>query len=219
VIRVRSLQSVGKILPRKPRSLLFSADLPDAMLTSTLDGSLQSWSLPKRAIEASVHFPSLLSQNVFPEDICLNRRSTHMAVALGESSKANESPVESYESGHLYGSHPPSSLSAAELLTNRLYFMPVPFSATAKAPGILLEPASPVHTKSIVSVATFYDSASSDRSIFITGGNDKALGLWDVSDSGHELKARPVHKRHTSAIHAIAQQLHSRNVWSGGNDS
>lgn len=167
-----------------------------------------------------MHFPSVLGQNVFPEDICLNHRSSHMAVALGESSKANESPVESYEAGCnaplTYGFH--STSSAAELLTNRLYFMPVPFLATAKAPGILLEPASPVHTKSIVSMASFYDAASSDRSMFVTGGNDKALGLWDVNDNGLELKARPIHKRHTSAIHAIAQQLHSRNVWSGGND-
>lgn len=193
--------SKSKFLARKPRSLLFSRQVDDFMLTTTLDGSIQSWSLERKGLVGTSHLPSMLNQTVFAEDVCLNHKGTHLAVALAEPSSSSGTDLTL------------ESSSSASMISHRLLYIPL----SQKTKEIYLQPSFPVHTKGISVVESFYDGPS-DRSLFLTGGFDKTVAFWDTNDTGTELKVKEVHRRHTSVVHTIAQQVQSRIIWTGGAD-
>lgn len=198
-----SVTSKPRFLPRKPRSLLFSKHHPQWMVTSTLDGSLQSWSLPKKAIELpSLHLPSHLNESVFAEDMCMTARGGHLALVMAE---FNSNPNEAS-----------SGTDSFQGAKNRILLAPL-VNNQISSPTIV-EPSFSVHSKPISSIVAYYDGPS-DRSLLLTGGNDRALVLWDIDETNlGKAEVREVHRRHTSGVHTICQLPQSRNVWTGGPD-
>lgn len=200
----------SRFLPRKPRSLLFSKQLDDWMMTSTLDGSLQTWSLGRKAIEGtSLHLPSLFNETCYAEDLCMNQRGSQIAIVLGEPSTA--------AAGNTEGSGP-ILIPASSGFTTKLALMNLEGSGKSQfgKPFIVKTDYNP-HTKSISSIASYYGGPS-DRNFYYTGGNDRSLVFWDIDEEGKEVKCNEVHRRHTSSIHSICQQYYSRTVWTGGAD-
>lgn len=195
------MQTKAKFLPRKPRSLLFSRHDPDWLLTSTLDGSLQRWSLDRRALHGpSVSLPHALNEACWAEAMCVDTRGQHAALALASPSTAvGDAPVPE--------------------MTTRLCVLGVGEGAQPR----LLAPSHAVHSKGLASVVAFYDGPS-ERSLFASGGNDKNVALWDAdlrSDNGTaslHATTTELHRRHTSTVLALCQQPQTRMLWSGGAD-
>lgn len=197
---VQSVTSRPKIISRKPRSLIFSKN-NSYMFSTSLDGSIQSWSMSSKNVSSIIHLPSLLGQSCFAEDICFNDKENRLVIAFGEPSKQ----AESFQNQE----------KIAPNLSNRLYYLDI--SANNNPSGVILQPTVPIHTKGISVVEPFYNGPS-NRSIFVTGGTDKVLALWDVDENGRGLKCIEIHRRHTSSIQAMAQQLHTKTLWTGGSD-
>lgn len=195
-----AVTSKSKFLPRKPRSLLFHEHLDDWMVSSTLDGSVQPWSLARRAMAApSLHLPSFVDEACFAEDMCLNHRGTQLAVVLGEPARLVQGA--------------PEDTATVSL---KLCIVPVDAARSLGRP-VLVEPSFAAHSKSIASVCSFYDGPS-DTSHYLTGSADRCLALWEVGEAAATASVKEVHRRHTSAIHAVCQQPQSRVVWTGGSD-
>lgn len=193
------MQTKAKFLPRKPRSLLFSRAHPNWMLTSTLDGSLQCWSLDRRALDGpSLSLSQALNEACWAEAMCLDVRGQHVAMALGSPTASADAPVPE--------------------LSTRICVLGINEDSAPR----LLVPSHPVHSKGLASVVAFYDGPS-ERSLFITGGNDKNVALWDSDLSARAAPAATtttteLHRRHTSAVLALCQQPQTRTLWSGGAD-
>lgn len=186
-----------RALPRKPRGLCFNFTDPehaDLMVTSSLDGSVQLWSKTRQRIHSTMHLPTQLGQSCFVEDMCWDRHDgSVLALALCESSEsAVASRCDECQLALLRVSRQESRY-AARLVTLR----------------------QTAHERSIGVVASWSTKERACR--FLTGGKDRRICSWSVSQDTADAVVNELHRQHTSSVQTICP-TQDGTVWSGGSD-
>ncbi|KAI8581645.1 hypothetical protein K450DRAFT_230506 [Umbelopsis ramanniana AG] len=187
---------------RKPRSLIYNTapqakHLNHLMVSSCLGGSVYLWNSKKRTIVNTID-KSRLNIETWAEDLCWVTPDT-LAV-----------PVAHKDGIH----HSQSQMLLMNLKDDIEYNTDV--QSLAPRP----------HLKGVTAIGSIKYSEDSDgqvSSMFVTGGNDHGLMLWEINKASaasqyQHPSVTPINSRHTSKVLSLHYHDLSQTLYSGGAD-
>ncbi|CAO3691766.1 unnamed protein product [Umbelopsis ramanniana] len=186
---------------RKPRSLIYNTApqanyLDQLMVSSCLGGSVYLWNSKKRTVVNTID-RFQLNIETWPEDLCWVTPDTLAATVA-----------------HKDGNYTQSQMLIMNVKDDAEYNTTI--QSLAPRP----------HLKGVTAIGSVKyneDSDGSVSSMFVTGGNDHGLMLWEINKTAaagqyQHPSVTPINSRHTSKVLSIHYHENSQTLYSGGAD-